>query len=273
MKEPTNRLSAELRRLRKEADLSGAAAAKLAGLTQSKVSRTETGAFMPTPDQVEALCRVYKAPPELRRELVQMAHEVREEQIPARAVIKDRVWQLQERIGRIEAIAGRIRSLAPSTIPGIIQTREYIQALFGDELSPSDLERAIGARIATQTLLDTDRAFEFVLAEGALRWNMGGAGVMVKQLDALINTSQRANVRLGVISWTTPVTVPLLHTFTIYDSRAVMYGTQSSTALITEPRDVEQYENHWEEVGSFASFDDEARAIIERTRDDYRSII
>ena|SRR5437879_2615689 len=191
MKEPTNKLSAELRRLRLEAGLSGAVAGERAGLTQAKVSRTETGAFMPTAEQVEALCRAYKAPAELRRELVAMARELREERIPTQKIYKEGGWQAQERFARIEATAGRIRSLIPCIIPGLFQTREYISALMGSVLAPVDIERTVEARLARRSVLDSDRTFEFVLAEGALRWNMGGAAVMIDQLDALIDASRR----------------------------------------------------------------------------------
>ena len=273
MKEPTNKLSATLRQLRKDAGLSGTEAAHQAGLSQSKVSRTEIGTFMPTPEHVEALCRAYRAPAEVRRELVRMARELREDRISARVVLERGGWWLQERIGRIEEVAGRIRSLTPTTVEGLLQTRGYTQALFGESLSPDDLERTIEARMARQHLLDTDREFEFVMTEGSLRWNMGGAAVMADQLDKLIEASHRGNVRLGVVPWTIPVTMPLHHAFAIFDSRAVMFGTLIATALITESRAVADYESHWSELAPFVSYGDEARSVIDRIAADYRSII
>lgn len=273
MRAPTNTLSATLRQLRKDAGLSGTDAARQAGLSQSKVSRTETGAFMPTPEQVEALCRVYKAPADVRRDLVRMTRELREDRISAHVVLERGGWWLQERIGRIEEVAGRIRSLSPTLVQGLLQTRQYTRALFADSLSPDDLERTIEARLTRQNLLDTGREFTFVVTEGALRWNMGGCAVMADQLAHLIEVSRRENVQLGVVPWTTPVTVPLLHAFDLYDSRAVMFGTQTATALITDPREVAEYESHWSELELFVSYGDDARAVFERIAADYRSSI
>jgi len=136
MREPTNKLSARLRQLRKDAGLSGVEAARRAGLSQSKISRTETGAYMPTPEQVQDLCRAYHASPADRRELVEMARELREDRIAAHLVLERGGWWLQERIGRIEQIAGRIRSFTPTVVQGLAQTREYARALFGASLSP-----------------------------------------------------------------------------------------------------------------------------------------
>lgn len=281
MKQPTNKLSATLRELRQQAGLSQAEAAQKSGLSQSKVSRTETGEYAPAPEHVKALCRVYRAPVDVRRELVQMANELREDRISARVVLERGGWMLQERIGRIEEIAGRIRCIAPTVVPGLLQTRDYTRSLFGDSLPSDDLERTIDARMDRQRLIDTDRTLEFVLTEGALRWNMGGAVVMAEQIDHLIEVSKRRNVQLGVIPWTTPMTLPVMHTVDIYDSRAVMFGTIDATALITEPAVVKTYENHWDElVGSapeqhgqgFVSYGAEARTELARIADDYRRI-
>jgi transcriptional regulator with XRE-family HTH domain len=272
VKEPTNRLSATLRYLRKSAGLSGTRAAGRAGVSQKRISRIEIGTFMPTPEEVETLCRIYEAPADTRREVVQMARELREDRISARLVLERGGWWLQERIGRIEEVAGRIRCIAPTVVPGLLQTREYARSLFADSLGPQDLERTVGARIARQQLLDTDRAFAFILSEGALRWNMGGPDVMVDQLAALREASGRENVQLGVVPWTTAVTVPVMHSVDIYDSRAVMFGTISATALITTPREVEEYEDHWSELAPFASYDEQAQAVLSRIEAEYQTL-
>jgi transcriptional regulator with XRE-family HTH domain len=283
MKKPTNKLSATLRELRQQAGFSQSEAAQKSGLSQSKVSRTETGEYAPAPDHVRALCRVYKAPADVRRELTRMASELREDRISARLVLERGGWSLQERIGRIEEIAGRIRDIAPTVITGLLQTRKYTRSLFGDSLPPDDLERTIEARMDRQRLLDTNRTFEFVLTEGALRWNMGGAAIMAAQIDHLIEVSHRENVRLGVVPWTTVVTLPLLHAVSIYDSRAVLFGTIDATALITDPAVVKTYEDHWNELvgtdepherrdSDFVSYDDEARAELARIAADYRRL-
>lgn len=96
---------------------------------------------------------------------------------------------------------------------------------------------------------------------------------MVEQLDRLIEISRQDNIRLGVVGWVTPVTVPLLHAFTLYDSRAVLFATQTATALITEPRQVADYESHWSELMPFVSHGDEAREVLQRIAADYRNIV
>lgn len=267
-----NPLSQALRTLREEARLSGAEAARRAGITQSKVSRAETGVFVPTEDDVKKLCRVYGAPPAIQRQLTQMTRDLREGSTPARVILQRGGWWMQQRIGKLETAAAQIRTFTPAVIIGLLQTRAYAQALFGESLTPSDLDRTVSARLERQHILTTGRQFVFLMAEGALRWNMGGAHIMAEQLDHLIEASKLANVKIGVIPWTTPAHVPALHGFTLYDSRAVLLGTQTATAIITDRRNVTDYEAHWNELEPLAEWEDAARTVIARAAADYRSI-
>jgi hypothetical protein len=145
-------------------------------------------------------------------------------------------------------------------------------SLFGDFLSPEDLERTVSAPLDRQHVLTTGRKFTFLMAEGALRWNMGGAHVMAERLDHLIDVSRLANVRIGVIPWTTLANVSALHGFTIYDHAAVLLGTQTATAIMTDRRDLADYEAHWNELEPLAVCGDAARSVIAQAAGDYRSI-
>lgn len=268
-----NPLSQQLRALRRDAGLSGAEAARQAGITQSKVSRAETGTFVPSEDDVRKLCRVYKAKPDVQRQLLEMTRDLREGSTSARVILQRGGWWMQQRIGKLEAAASQVRTFTPTVIIGLVQTRAYVSALFGDSLSPDDLDKTVTARLERQRVLASGRQFTFLMAEGALRWNMGGARVMAEQLDHLIEVSRMVNVKIGVIPWTTPTTVPALHGFTLYDSRAVLLGTQTATAIMTDRRNVADYEAHWKELEPFASWGDEARSVIAETAGAYRSIM
>lgn len=263
MREPTNSLSASLRKLRKEAGLSGTEAARRASLSQAKISRTEIGKFMPTAQQVDALCRVYNAPSEQRKQLVGMARELAEGRIGDRVVFERGGWLLQERVGRIEELAGTLRSVNPSGVmPGLLQTRDYARALFGDTMTAEDLERTVDARLARQSLLDTGREFQFVLTEGPLRFNIGGAAVMNALLSQIIDLSQKPNVHVGVIPSTTSTTVPAVNPFHLYDQRAVLVGTHTASALLTNEQDVSGYQQQYNELATFVTWDDDARSVI-----------
>jgi transcriptional regulator with XRE-family HTH domain len=272
MKPPTNPLSAQLRYLRKQADLSGAEAAKRAGMSAAKISRVETGTFMPTVEQVLTLCRVYKAPADVRRELVQMIRELREATTSARVTLQRGGWQMQERIGRIESASALLRSFSSDTVIGLLQTEPYIRAMTESFVTGEDLDRIVTARLDRQRVLDTDRQFRLVMSEGALRWNMGGTTLMLEQLAHLTEVSRHENVQLGIIPWTTETRMPGAHAFHLYDSNAVIVGTMTATAIMTNGRDVADFEKVFSQLESVASYGDDARAAIDRTAEDYRSI-
>lgn len=272
MKPPTNPLSEQLRNLRKQAGLSGAEAAKRAGLSPAKISRVETGAFMPTPQQVDKLCRVYKAPADVRQELVQTIRDLREATHSARVTLQRGGWQMQERIGRIEAASSLLRSFSSDTVIGLIQAESYIRAMLSQFMGGEDLEHLVEARLDRQAVLNSEREFRLVMAEGALRWNVGGPKVMLDQLTHLIEVSRRKNVQLGVIPWTTETRLPGVHAFHVYDSQAVIVGTMNATAIMTNSHDVAEYKTWFDRLEAVASFGDEGRAVIDRIIEDYRSI-
>lgn len=268
----TNPLSQALRRLRKDAGLSGTEAARRAAMTQSKISRAENGLFLPSVDEVKTLGAVYGAPAQACQDLIEMTRAAKSGTTPARVVLQRGGWWMQERISRLEATADRIRTFTPAVVAGLLQIRTYIEALLGEGLTEEERERTVQARLARQRVLVSGRQFVLVMAEGALRWNMGGAAVMADQLDHLVEVSHRPNVLLGIIAWTTPARVPAVNGFTIYDSRAVLIGTQTATAIMTDQQNVQDYEAHWSELEPLVSWHDDARAVIARTADDYRAI-
>ncbi|MGH3907826.1 MAG: helix-turn-helix domain-containing protein [Pseudonocardiaceae bacterium] len=263
-------LSATLRRLRHEAQLSGIEAAKAAGLSQPKISRLETGKQVPTATEVEALCRVYRAPARTRKQLLVVAHDLQEEQVSARVMLQRGAYRMQERIGRIEAASRLLRSFHPVVVIGLLQTPGYIRGLIGESLPDDELEQIVAARKDRQRLLDTDREFVLIVTEGALRWHVGSPAVMIAQLQHLAEATRRRNVRLGVIPWTRPVQAGAIHGFHLYDRRAAIVGTETATAIITDPRDIADYETCFTTYEALAVYDADARQVFDRLSDEYR---
>lgn len=117
-------LAATLRRLRQDAGLSGIEAARRAGLSQSTVSRLETGRRAPTVKEITTLCKAYRAPAEVRAALQATARNLQEGTSSARIVLQ-RPREMQERIGRIERSAALIRGFQPAMVIGLTQTLDY----------------------------------------------------------------------------------------------------------------------------------------------------
>jgi len=267
------RLSATLRQLRKRSGLSGAEAAARAGLSQAAISRFESGSRVPTEAHVQALCKVYGAPLDTRRELIAIAKDLRPETTPTRVVLQRHGSPvLQARIGRIEQDSDRCRYFGPTFVIGLCQTHDYMRALFSRRYSGRELDAMVAARLARQDVLDTDRDLHLLMTEGALRWQIGSPQIMAQQADHLAEMVSMPHVKLGIVPWTRATDCPVIHAFQIYDDRAVMLNTETAFALITDPREVTDYATRFEIYSSFGAYDVEARAVFERVAAEYRSL-
>lgn len=265
-------LSTLLRQLRADATLSGVEAARRAGYSQPKISRFETARQVPTADEVRTLCRVYGAPPEARDRLLELAIDLTAGTLRSRAVLSHGARYMQQRIGKIEQASELVRSFTPTIVAGLLQTADYVRAIGSRDMSDEELESFVASRTARQQILDTDRQFQFVITEGALRWHVGSPQIMAAQLEHLIEASHRPNLRLGVIPWTTPVHTPALHCFTVFDDRAVIVGTETATAIITDLADIADYDHRHTFYSQLAVLGAPARAVLARLADEYREL-
>ncbi len=268
-----DKVSSTLRDLRARSGLSGERAAALAGMSQSRISRIESGVFVPKDEEIRSLCRLYRAPASVTSELLRAVADLRAETGPARLVIRrGDAHKLQQRIARIETDSADIGVFQPALIPGLLQTADYMRAVFADggDITGDDLERSVKARMARTQILGSDRTFTFVLAEGALRWQASSPAVMAAQLDHLAELAVRLSI--GVISWTRPVSVFTTTGFSLYDRRTVILGTRSGTSFITDPRDVADYLKLFDALTDLAVFGPQAQSIITDLAEAYRAI-
>jgi transcriptional regulator with XRE-family HTH domain len=246
-------LAATLRRLRQDAGLSGIEAARRARLSQSTVSRLETGRRAPTVKEVTALCKAYRAPSEVRAALQTTARDLQAGTTSARIVLQ-RPREMQERIGRIERSSALIRGFQPAMVIGLVQTLNYARAMMSGRMSGLALDQLIQTRQDRQTILDSDRHFTLLHAEGALRWHIGSPAIMAAQLDYLTELTRHPNLRLGVIPWDRPLTMHARHAFHLYDTHTVIVGTESGTAFITDSVEVDAYDRRFTELEHVAVF-------------------
>lgn len=269
-------LSQALRTLRKAAGLSGVEAGQRIGQTQASISRFENGRFVPTPETVEALCRIYGSTTAERQRLVQLSQDLREDVRPAaRVVIQRGAARMQERIGRIERTSVTMRHFHPAVVSGLLQLPDYARVIFsaGGDLSADEVRMAVDRRMARQALLtEPGRVFTFLLTEGPLRGQVGSPQLMAAQLDRIACIAGQPNVRVGVIPWTTTVEIAPVAGFDLYDERAVIVGTDVGTTFLTDPLEVAPYLRLFADLATLASYDDAALAVLRAIAADYRSL-
>ncbi|HEY1974853.1 MAG TPA: helix-turn-helix transcriptional regulator [Pseudonocardia sp.] len=256
-----DRLSTRLKQLRGQRRQLDVAAAS--GVSQSAITRFENGRQVPRPDQVTALLQVYGAAQRDVDELAKIASGLRAGQ--RRIVLQRDQVAVQQEIRNLQHSATLIRSFSPSDIPGLLQTPRYVHAIFGDDPGAA-------LRLEGQSILDDlDCRFVFLIPEGSLGWAMLPAEGMAEQVEHLATVSRRPNVRVGIIPWGRPSEILPTNSSEMCDDRVVWTGTNNGT-MLSALTDIESYRALFVELERLAVFNDEARAILARVAERYRSL-
>jgi transcriptional regulator with XRE-family HTH domain len=265
------RLAGQLRLQRELIGITGRELAARIGVSQSKVSRIEAGAALPTLPEVTAWAEAVGAPAEIREVLATLAEAARTEVNTWAGALRGH-RHLQGGVHEREAEAHRARVFQPSVVPGLLQTAAYARSVFTllqQHVPQVDVSAAVAGRLDRQTVLyDEDREFEFLISEGALRWRPGPPRLLVAQLDRIASVSTLDNVSIGLIPFRALARTDLSQGFTILEGDGadsapyVMVETRHAALTINAPDDVALYQGDWSLLRQMAVFDDEARGFL-----------
>ncbi|MFI2671792.1 Scr1 family TA system antitoxin-like transcriptional regulator [Streptomyces albidoflavus] len=111
-----------------------------------------------------------------------------------------------KRRAEMDEVAVAVRQYQAQTIPGLLQTEEYAQALFARLSSPDELAERVRARLSRQQrfLSPEGPLYIAVLDESCLRTTVGSHGIMQGQLEHLLRVGTRPNIRIQVVPWASP---------------------------------------------------------------------
>lgn len=267
-----------LRKIRDDAGVSsGVEAGRLAGFSQAKVSRMEAGRFVPSPEDADRYARALGASAAIRRQLVAMARDFHEQHralAPARVSLSRSAATHEQRVRRNEARSRNISVFHPLVIPGLLQTEEYIRAVFTSGTLPQpEVDARVAARLArTEILHEPGRQFTFVLTTGALGWHVGSPEVMVRQVEHIAELSRLPHLRVGVIPWGVEATVFPPCGFDLYDEHTAVVGVVGGSAYYNDPADVARYVAMLAALERLAVFGDAARGELRQIADQYRNL-
>ena len=196
-------LGQQLRELRDQAGFTLRQAADYLERDPSTVSRFESGEYPIRRADLLALLDFYGVSDKRRRDLL--------------LALREEVWQrgwwdgYAEEFDRrfidlvwLESRAREIRSFDNTTLPGLLQIREYATAVIEAadfDIAPELLERGVELRMARQGVLSGDNPphLRVILDEALLRRLVGGPAVLRAQLDHLVQCAQRPNIEIRVL--------------------------------------------------------------------------
>ncbi len=195
-------LGTVLRKLRLKKQISAKEAGYHIRGTESKISRMETGKVSFKERDVADLLTLYGVTDDKERlQILNLVNEANtlgwwhsySESLPN--------W-FDAFVG-LETAASIVRTYEVQYIPGLLQCREYAEAVVGNNrsLSREEVDRRVEVRIRRQEVLDRPGApvFWTVLDEAALRRPIGGARAMQPQIEYLIAQTERANVTIQLL--------------------------------------------------------------------------
>ncbi|MFD7579024.1 helix-turn-helix domain-containing protein [Kitasatospora sp. NPDC059817] len=251
-------LAETLRRLRLEAGLTGDRLSVRCGISQSKISKIETGKLTPGLVDVERILRALGAPAALVREVSSLAHTANTEWQDKRTSWRRGIEKRQAELASLESDATELRYFLPAMITGLLATPEYIRASLSH--SPGDRTIVVGRKLERQAALyDESKSFTFLLTEQAVKWALLPPQAMAVQIDRLASLAHLPSVRIGVIPYGTLITRGPMNTFTVYDDRLATMESFTGRLAFRDHRDIQRYREIFSIFEESALFGDEAR--------------
>ncbi|MFI1397549.1 helix-turn-helix domain-containing protein [Streptomyces sp. NPDC020681] len=271
------RLGQELRRLRELKGMTAEEVAERLLVSQSKISRLENGRRSISQRDVRDLCGVYEVEDHrIVDSLMQMAKDSRQQgwwhafgDIPYSVYIG------------LETDAASLRVYEPQVVPGLLQTRQYAEALISGALPESgttDIEKRVSVRVRRQERIkEADHPLRLwvVIDEAALRRLVGGKNLMREQLEHLVELSQLPHVTVQVLPFEMGAHPGINGQYAILefpdasDSSVVYIEGVTSDLYLEKANDVQKYSVMYEHLRAQALNVDQTRAFIADIAKDY----
>ncbi|MBT2530031.1 helix-turn-helix domain-containing protein [Streptomyces sp. ISL-99] len=254
-------LAETLRALRKRVGLTGDRLAKRCAMSQSKISKIETGKVTPSLVDVERILTALEAPQELVAEVTALARIANTEWQDKRSSWRRGLEKRQAELASLEATSTDLRYFLPAMVTGLLATPEYIKASLTH--SPGDTTKTVAKKLERQAILyDSSKSFTFLLTEQAIRWAIVPPSALAIQVDRLASLSRLPNIRVGVLPNGTRSTRGPMNTFTTYDGRLATVETFTGRIVFQDPRDVAQYLEIFSMYEQQALFGEAARQFL-----------
>jgi transcriptional regulator with XRE-family HTH domain len=258
---------------RRRRNLTGAKLGKLLGWSQPKVSKIETGAVIPSPQDVERLAQALTLSAKEATDLRARAEQSRNQVTDWRIGRQDpAVWQRD--IARLENESVALRVFQPTVLSGLLQTSENARAILTDlqrtwsgRQDAASIAAAVSARVQRQEILeDREKSFVFVLPETVLRGLLSQGVDLPAQLARIRAVAAQDNVDLRILTDETRRPFPLTNGFYLLDDRYVVIDLFNTIVVARSESDLRLYREVFDAVHRVATTD------LDPTMEKYRRL-
>ncbi|TDC85308.1 XRE family transcriptional regulator [Micromonospora sp. KC606] len=271
---PRRELGRLLRQAREQAGIGLEAAASDLEWSRAKMYRIESGQTPVRALDVEQMCRLYGAPPDMTEVLVSLARESKSKGwYHAYGEVIPRWFELY--VG-LEAAASRIRTYEHALVPGLLQTPEYAATLARSRpgTASAEISKQVALRMERQRILSrylpAAPSLEAIIEEGLLHKRMPE---MPGQVERLIAATQEPNVSIRVVpSSKTHAHFAVAGSFVILEfpnkgarsaEPTTVYKEGLTGALyLDRTEEVRNYAEAWTALAGNALTEDESRELL-----------
>lgn len=178
----------------------------------------------------------------------------------------------------LEQTSNVVRLYEADVIPGLLQIEDYARALIeaGDAENPAEMLRE---RMERQGLLDRRPRpvhLTALISQNALEWPVGNPEIMRKQLQRLLEMSERPNVIVRIVprSWDVGGYPGLDGAFSLLkgpDFTDVAYTQSPGTGrLVSSPAEVERYLVRYDQISAKALPEGPSRDLIRSVMEGFK---
>ncbi|HEV2784562.1 MAG TPA: helix-turn-helix transcriptional regulator [Actinophytocola sp.] len=275
------RLRAELRRIRDESGRTQKVVAEALGWSISKVIRMETGAVDVSTSDLMALLSYYGIDDPGRKDALLAI--TRGDRKGWWEQYRSHYPQRFLNFLAYEDAAAQVRQFTGLMVPGLLQTEEYIRALWrGVMVDPARFDRGVAVRLRRQEILTRENATkaQFILDEAVLHRWVGSPDVMVGQLSHLKDMAELPNVSIRVIPFAAGVHPGMLGSFSVLelpsdvedvDDYVVVLEDQTRDVLIRDDPEIKsKYVEIFYQLEEVACPENELHKIIDPMIDSFQ---
>ncbi|KOX26602.1 MULTISPECIES: helix-turn-helix transcriptional regulator [unclassified Streptomyces] len=274
------RFGSALKDVRTNADggpIKQADVAKAMGLARyDRYSRIERGESWPTDKEWPAIVKCLQMDTEDRVRLTTM---LKEGQSIGRAWWNEYEGERPDSLIEFvayEGSAAKITTCAGNVVPGLLQTPDYGRtlqsALSGGAMSALQIERNVDFRDKRRQILAKENppAVEAVIGEAALRQKVGGAEVMIRQLDSLLDDAAHRHVSFRVVDFGAPATLTyFFHLFEFgekSENPIAAFDAVTGMTFKKSPKELREVRDFIESLRSIARTPEDSLELIETIR-------
>ncbi len=265
---PARRLGRELKRLRDATGKTQAEVADYAGTYPTTISKIETGDRTPPLSVLKLMLQLYGVDAARSETMMQLAQQAK---VPGWwADYGDLVPSWFTAYVRDESAASEVQTFEALSVPGLLQTRAYIEAAgLSEELARVRTTRQ--QRLTGTTPL----ALRAVLDEAVLHREVGGLEVMREQIKRLLDAASQPNITVQIVPFSVGAHPGMTGPFTILrfpePSMDVVFVEQRGGAVyLDRPVDVDVHAASFRRLSELALSDDETVSLLNEMERRYR---